>query len=319
MKLLLTICASLSFAFSCALQATNIPSGTVQLVVPLPAGGSVDVLARIVSLRLSEVWRQPVLVKNVPGHPTVSGAQVVANAEPDGRTFLVANASLAMNEALYRRLPYDALRSFTPISILARQHLVFVVHASSPVATIKDLVDSARGSAAPVTYATGGSGTLAHLAAELLKLVTSTNFAHVPAKSPANALDELVLKHVSYAIVALPRALPHVKSGQVRAIAVAGNGRASALPEVPTVSASVAGYTVSTWTGLLAPYGLSVPAVRKLNSDVQTVMRRPDMVELLGNLGYEPTSSTPDEFQNRLRADIERYSRIVFDAGMRLQ
>ncbi len=274
-------------------------------------------LARIVSSRLSEVWRQPVLVKNAPGHPTVSGTQVVASAEPDGRTFLVVNATLAINEALYRRLPYDALRSFTPISILARQHLVIVVPASSPVTTVRDLIDAARVARAPVAYATAGAGTLAHLAGEMLKLMTSVNFTHVPSRTVANALDELTTKHVSCAIVPLARVLPHVKSRQVRAIAVAGGDRATALPDVPTVGASVAGYDVSTWTGLLAPYGVSVPLVRKLNSDVQAVLRMPDMVELLASLGYEPTSSTPDAFQNRLRADIERYSRIVFDAGMR--
>jgi tripartite-type tricarboxylate transporter receptor subunit TctC len=317
-KLLLAVCASFSCAVSCALQAQNVPSGAVQLIVPFAAGGSSDVLARVVSSPLSEVWRQPVLVKNLPGHPSVSGAQVVASAEPDGRTFLVANASLAMNEARYRRLPYDALRSFTPISILVHQHLVFVVHSSSPIATITDLIGSARGAGAPVTYATAGAGTLAHLAGELLKLMTSTNFAHVPPKKAGTALDELMVKRVSCAILPLPRALPHVKSGQVRAIAVAGSGRASALPDVPTVGASVAGYGVSTWIGLLAPYGVSVPAVRQLSSDVQTVLRRPDMIELLVSLGYEPTLSTPDALQNRLRADIERYSRIVFDAGIRL-
>jgi tripartite-type tricarboxylate transporter receptor subunit TctC len=300
------------------LHAGDVPSGPVQLVVPFAPGGSVDVLARVVSLRLAEAWHQPVLVQNLPGHPARSGTQVVASAEPDGRTFLVANASLAMNEALHRRLPYDALRSFTPISILVRQHLVFVVHGSSRVTTIADLIESARSPAPPLTYATSGAGTLAHLAGELLKLMSSRNFVHVPSRTARTELDELMLKRVSYAIVPLPRALPHVKSGRVRAIAVAGSGRASALPEVPTVGATVAGYGVSTWIGLLAPYGMSVPAVRTLSADVQAVVRRPDMIELLASLGYEPTSSTPDAFQNRLRADIERYSRIVFDAGMRL-
>lgn len=316
-KLFVATCASLLFVASWPLHATDFPSGPVHLVVPFTAGGSSDVLARIVSSRLAEAWHQPVLVKNVAGHPAVSGTQVVASAEPDGRTFLVANATLAINEALYRRLPYDALRSFTPISILARQHLVVAVRASSPFGTMRDLVDSARGTRAPIAYATAGPGTLAHLAGEMLKLMTSANFTHLPSKTVANALDELTTKQVSCAIVPLPRVLPHVKRGQVRALAVAGGDRATVLPDVPTIGASVAGYDVSTWTGLLAPYGVSVPLVRKLNSDVQAVLRRADMIELLVSLGYEPTSSTPDAFQNRLRADIERYSRIVFDAGIR--
>jgi tripartite-type tricarboxylate transporter receptor subunit TctC len=308
---LLIACASFA-------RATDTPAARVQLVVPFAPGGSTDVLARIVSSRLADVWRQPVVVKNVPGHPTVSGTQLVAKAEPDGRTFLVVNATIAINEALYRRLPYDVLRSFTPISILARQHLVFVVHANAPVNTIVDLIDSAR-TGQPVTYATGGNGTLAHLSGELLKLMTSGSFTHVPSKSASHVLNEVMSREVSCAIVALPRALPYLKNGQLRALAVAGSDRASAIPDVPTIGASVAGYSVSTWTGLLAPYGVSVTLLRKLSSDVQTVMRRPDVVELLGSLGFEPRSSTPHDFQNRIRADIERYSRVVFDAGIRLQ
>jgi tripartite-type tricarboxylate transporter receptor subunit TctC len=286
--------------------------------VPFPAGGSTDVLARVVSSPLADLWRQPVLVKNLPGHPTVSGTQIVANAEPNGRTFLVANATLAINEALHRRLPYDALRSFAPISLLARQHLVFVVSAGSPINTTAHLIDRSRAGRAPVVYATAGNGSLSHLAGELLKLMTSGNFVHVPAGNPAAALDQVMAKHVSYAIVALPRALPYVKSGRLRALAIAGGNRATALPDVPTVAGAVAGYDISTWIGLLAPYGVSVPVVRKLNADVQLVMRKPDLIEILDGLGYEATSSTPHDFQNRLRADIERYSRIVFDAGIRI-
>jgi tripartite-type tricarboxylate transporter receptor subunit TctC len=301
-----------------AAHATEPAPSPIHLIVPFPAGGGTDVLARIVSSRLSEAWRQPTLVKNMPGHPSVAGTQVVAHAQPDGRTFLVANATLAINEALYRRLPYDALRSFAPISLLARQHLVFVVHASSPVHTVTQLLDSARARQGPVLYATAANGALPHLAGELLRLMTATGLVHVPSNSTAGALEQLVRGHVSYAIVPLPRALPHLKSGQLRAIAVAGNNRATALPDVPTVAASVAGYGISTWIGMLAPYGVSVPLVRRLNSDVQSVMRRPDVVELLDSLGYEPKSSTPHEFQNWIRADIERYTRIVFDAGIRI-
>ena len=319
MKLLLSTFALLFPVALWPVHAGDLPAEPMHLVVPFDAGGSTDILARVVSSRLAEVWRQPVLVKNIPGHPTVSGAQFVANAAPDGRTFLVVNAALAINEALYRRLPYDALRSFAPISLLGRQHLVFVVHPSSTINTSNDLIDAARSGQAPLTYATPAIGSLGHLAGELLKLMTAGKFVHVPSKNPANALHELLVKHVSCVIVALPRALPYVKSGQLRAIAVAGSSRATALPDVPTLGGSVAGYNISTWTGLLAPYGVSVPLVRTLSADVEAVMRRPDLVELLRSLGYEPSSSTPYDFQNRLRADIERYSRIVFEAGIRIQ
>jgi tripartite-type tricarboxylate transporter receptor subunit TctC len=318
-KPILSTCALLLLIGWAPVRAIEFPSAPVHLVVPSRAGGSTDVLARVVSLRLAEVWGQPVIVKNLPGHPSVSGTQVVANAQPDGRMLLVVNATLAMNEALYRRLPYDALRSFTPIGLLARQHLVLLVHPSSSVRTVTDLIESSRRGRARLSYATSGSGSLAHLAGELLKLMTAASFAHLPSRSTDHALEALVTQHVSCAIVALPRALPYLQSGRLRAIAVAGSGRSTAVPDVPTVGGSVAGYSLSTWIGLLAPYGMSVPLVRKLSSDTQAVMGRPDLAELLGGLGYEPRPGTPNDLQNRIRADIERYSRIVLDAGIRVQ
>jgi len=304
--------------FACAgdAYAGNFPERTVNLVVPSPAGGSTDVLARVLTSRLAEQWGQQVVVNNVAGNSSLSGTQAVAAAPPDGHTLLVANATLAINEALSRDLPYHALRSFAPVSLLAGQHLVLAVPGNSRIRGVGELIAEARSSPVALPYGTAPVGNLSHLAGELLKLMSSVNVVNAAPLKTQAVLDELMAGRLAYAIVPLPTALPLVKSGRVRALAVAGSNRATALPDVPTIGASIAGYAVSTWIGLLAPHGVSVKLVRKLNADMQAVMRRPEVIEILGSLGYEPRGSTVGDFDNRLRADIERYSRIVFDAGI---
>ena len=208
------------------------------------------------------------------------------------------------------------MRSFAPVSLLAGQHLVLAVQGSSTIYSVDELIAKARNSPAALLYGTAPIGSLSHLAGELLKLMSSANVVNAAPINTRAVLDELMANRLAYAIVPLPTTLPLVKSGRVRAIAVAGSNRATALPEVPTIGASIAGYGVSTWIGLLAPHGVSVKLVRKLNADMQAVMRRPDVIEMLGSLGYEPRGSSVGDFDNRLRADIERYSRVVFDAGI---
>jgi len=297
-------------------QARNFPERTVNLLVPFAAGGSTDVLARVLSSRLAEQWGQQVVVNNVGGDSSVSGTQAVATAPPDGHALLVANAALTINEALSRDLPYHALRSFAPISLLAGQHLVLAVQGSSTIYSVGELIEKARHSSTALAYGTAPIGSLSHLAGELLKLMSSARVVNAASINTHAVLEELMAARLSFAIVPLPTALPLIKSGRARAIAVAGSNRATALPDVPTIGASIAGYGVSTWIGVLAPHGISVKLVRELNADMQAIMRRPDVMEMLGNLGYEPRGSTVGDFDNRLRADIERYSRVVFEAGI---
>lgn len=310
------VLAVLALGYSALLSAAHFPQREVRVIVPFPAGGSTDVLTRHISGRLSRLWGVPVVVENIPGASSVSGTRAVAEAPPDGHTLLAANAALAMNEALARKLPYHALRSFAPISLLARQQLVLAVPAASHITTVAELIEAARGAPAKLVYGSSGSGSLGHLSGELLKLMTGTHSTYVPHKGARQALEQLAAKHLAYAIVPVPRALPYLRKRQIRAVAVAGTNRATALPDVPTIGATVAGYGISTWTGLLAPYGASVSLVRKINTDVQSVIRSEKLAAVLASLGYEVAGSSPGDFQNRLRADIERYSRIVFDSGM---
>ena len=295
--------------------AAAFPDKPVHLVVPYPAGGSSDVLARVLSARLAELWGQPVIVENMPGGGSVFGTHTVSKAAPDAHTLLAGNATLAINEALSQKLPYHALRDFAPISLTARQHTALIVQASSPFTTVRQFADAAR--AKPnLTYGSAGHGAVGHLAGELFKVMTAANITHVAYNGTRQAINELIANHVSCVMIALPAAMPYVKSGRLRVLALADARRAPMLPNVPTLGESVPGYEVESWYGVLAPYGVSVPLVRRMNADLNTVLNKPDFREQLLSLGYEATASTPGDFQSRLASDIERYSRITVAVGI---
>jgi tripartite-type tricarboxylate transporter receptor subunit TctC len=298
------------------------PNRTVTIVVPFPAGGSSDVLARVLSLRLAEYWGQDVVVENRAGGASVHGTQAVAQAPADGYTLLAANAALAINEALSRRLPYHAARDFAPISLVARQPLALVTRAGSPLTSVSALMHAARERPGQITYGSPGHGSVGHLAGELLKLVTGVNLVHVPSAGPRKLLlnlkDGVNLKdgELSVAFLGLPTAMPHVRSGHLRLLGVTGSRRAEAVADVPAIAETFPGFVVDNWIGIVAPYGVSVQLVRSINGSVTAIARRPEFRMQLSSLGYEAVGSTPGQFQSRISVDIERYSRIVAAAGI---
>jgi tripartite-type tricarboxylate transporter receptor subunit TctC len=297
-------------------SAASFPQKPVRLVVPYRAGGSSDIVARLLSLRLADTWGRAVTVENVPGTASVYGTREVANAVPDGHTLLVGNAVLAINEALLRKLPYHALRDFAPLSLTARQHLALVVNADGGFQSAAQITNAARAAPAAVSFGSAGQGAVGHLAGELFKVAAGVNLVHVAYSGSRQAIRELIANHVSCAIIALPAAMPQVQAGKLRVLGVTGNHRAAALPNVPTIAESMPGYEVDNWVGILAPYGAKATLVRKINADLNAVINNPDFKALLASLGYEAAGSTPGEFQGRLAADIERYSRVVAAAGI---
>jgi tripartite-type tricarboxylate transporter receptor subunit TctC len=309
-SLVLLLCAALPAV------AAGFPDRPVSLVVPYSAGGSSDIVARLLSLRLADLWGQPVLVENVPGTASVHGTRQVAKAPPDGHTLLAGSAALAINEALSRTLPYHALHDFAPISLVARQHVALVVNAGASFQGVAQLLEAARVRPGSVSYGSPGPGTIYHLAGELFSVVTGANVANVTYNGANQTIRELLAGHVSCAMVALPSAMPYVQAGRLRVLGVAGSQRAQALPEVPAIGETVQGYEVNNWTGILAPYGATVALVRKINADLNTVISRANFKAQLASLGYDADASTPGEFQNLLAADIERYARIVAAAGL---
>ena len=299
-----------------ASTAAAFPDKPIHFIVPYPEGGSSDVVARALAPRLAHVWAQPVIVENIPGGGTVFGTEHASKAAPDGHTLLAGNAALAINEVLSKKLPYHALHDFTPISLAAKQHIAVVVHASSPFMTMRQLSQAAHIKSSQVTYGSAGHGAVGHLAGELFKLMTLSNLTHVAHNGTRQAVTELLANHVSCAIVALPAVIPEVKSGKLRVLAVTDAKRAEILPNVPTVAETVPGYEIDNWLGVLAPYGLSVRLVRRINADIVKIVTSTEFKDELMSLGYQASASTPGEFQTRLAADIERYSGIIAAVGI---
>ena len=295
------------------------PDKPVRVVVPYGAGGSSDVVARLLSLRLIELWSQPVVIENVPGSASVFGTDSVARAAPDGHTLLTGNATLAINEAFARKLPYHALRDLTPIALVARHYTALIVSAGAPFQSVGQIIEAARGRHPPLSYGSAAQGSVSHLAGELLRHAASVSLVHVSYSKNAEAIQQLLANRVSCAMISLPLAMPYVKAGQVRVVGVTGSHRTQALPDVPTIGETVSGYEVNNWIGILAPYGVNVGLVRRINADLNSVTGRPRFQEMLTNLGYAPLSGTPGDFRTMLAADIERYSRMILAAGIALQ
>jgi tripartite-type tricarboxylate transporter receptor subunit TctC len=298
-------------------HATPFPGKPVTIIVPYPAGGSSDVLARVLSQRLAEQWGQDVLVDNRPGNDSVAGTQAAARAPADGHTLLAVNAALAINEALSRRLPYHALRDFVPISLIARQPVVLVTHAESSFASVAQLRDAAQERPGHLTYGSIGHGSVGHLAGELFKRAAGVSLAHVTYPGMRQGLKELKAGRITVAFVPLPVAMPHVRNGALRLVAIANSRRAEAFSEVPTIAETFPGFEIDNWIGLLAPYGVSVRRVRSIHATVTMIVGAHEFRMLMASLGYEAVGSTPGQFHDRLAADIERYSRAIHTVGIR--
>ena len=319
-RLRIAVTALLGFAWVGAAPAlAAFPDKPVRLVVPYRAGGSSDIVARLLSLRLTELWTQSIVIDNVPGSGSVFGTDSVARANPDGHTLLTGNATLAINEAFARKLPYHALRDLTPIGLVARQHMALVVSAAAPFHSVAQIIEAARGRQPALSYGSSAQGTVSHLAGELFRYAASLSLIHVGYSGHRESIQQLVANRVSCAMIPLPSAMPYVKARQVRVLALTGSQRAEALPDVPTIGETVAGYEVNNWIGILAPYGANVRLVRRINADLNSIILTPRFQEMLINLGYAPLSSTPGEFRTMLASDIERYSRVILAAGIALQ
>jgi len=295
----------------------DFPSRPVSLVVPFAAGGSSDIIARILSDRLGAGWGQPVVVENRPGAMSVVGTEFVAKAAPDGHTLLVTNVALVIHEALSRKLPYHALRDFAPVALVARQYTALVASPVFQVQNVAQLIDAAKARSGAIHFRSGGEGTVSHLAGSLFRIMAGINVQHVPGKGSARTLLEITTQPDAFAILGLPQVMPHVTAGRLRVLALTGVHRSSVLPDIPTVGETLPGYEVNNWVGLLAPYGISVPVVRKLYADLEELMRRPDFRDVLVRSGFDLENRSPGAFHTLLVSDIDRFVRIVGITGLR--
>jgi tripartite-type tricarboxylate transporter receptor subunit TctC len=295
------------------------PAKGVRVVVPQTPGGGTDLLARILSERLGPVFGVPLLVENRPGAGGIVGTEYVAKQAADGYTILVTTITHVTNASFFKKLPYEPIQDFEPVSLVATIPFVMAVNASSRVRSVKDLIESARAKPGTVTYASGGIGTQHHLAAELFRTMVGIEMTHVPYKGSAPAAAALVANEVTTSISAVNSLLPYVRAGKLRALAVASSTRTSIMPDVPTIAEAVPlpGYAFDIWYGVLAPTRTPRSIVDRLNGEINKVVRNPQVnKDRMNPVGLDGVGTTPEQFMEVMRADIPRYLKIAKDANI---
>jgi len=294
------------------------PSKPVRLIVPFPPGGPADVLGRALAKGLSDRWGQPVLVDNKPGGATVIAAVEAARAAPDGYTlFLPIDSTLTMNPALFSRLPYDPVRDFAPISLLAIQPLVLVANDTTPARTVAQLIEQAKAAPGRINFGSGTIGT--QLAGEMFNRAAGVRLTHVPYKGGAEVAKALIGGEIQVSFDGIAANLPHIRSGRLRALATTGPERAAALPDVPTLNElGLKGYEARVWLGLMAPARTPRGIVDQVQADAKAVMMRPDVRQLIEPLGFEAIASTPEAFVQRMRTDSARFGPLIRELGLKL-
>lgn len=302
-----------------AAASQDYPAKSLHVIVPWPPGGSSDTAARLVGQKLTERWSREVIVENRPGAGTTIGNALVAKAPADGYTVLVTASTLVISTFIYANLPYDVERDFAPVTLLATAPSVLVVHPSLPAASVAQLIALAKQRPGQITYASGGSGTSDHIAAELFKSMAGVDLTHVPYKGAAPALTDVVAGNVKVMFSITITALPHVKSGRLKPLAVTGQQRSSLLPDVPTVAeAGVPGYHFETWIGAFVPAGTPREVVAKLNREMASIVRLPDVQARLRGMGAEPVGSTSDEFRRQIGSELSTLGKLVKSIGMKV-
>ena len=299
--------------------AQTFPSRPVKIIVPFPPGGSADAAARIVAEKTSEEWKQPVLVENKPGAGTTIAAAFVAGSAPDGYVlYLTGPISHAVSAALYKNPGYDAVSSFAAVARVASAPFILVVHPSVKANSVRELIELARARPGALTYASSGSGAAPHLAAEMLASMTGTKFVHVPFKGTAPALVALLGGQVDFQIADVA-AIPHVRAGKLRALAVTTARPSALVPGVPSVAESgVPGFDVPSATGILAPAGTPREVVAKINSAINRALATGEVRQRLNAQGFEPAPETPEEFAAFLASEVRKYARVIQEAGVRI-
>ncbi len=295
------------------------PTGPVRIIVPFPAGGGVDTTGRLVGQRLAEALGKPFLIDNRPGANGMIGSEIVAKSPKDGYTLMVNGANVVTTPSLYRKVTYDPIKDFEPISLLSLAPNVLVVHPSVPAKSVKELVALAKTHPGQVNFAGSGSGSTPHLAAELFNTLANVKMVHVPYRGTSPAIVGLMSGEASVMFMPTTNAVQLVKSGKLRALAVTSRVRISALPALPTVAESgIKGYESSQWYGMLAPAGTPVEILNVLNSHVMNIMQAPDMKQRMIDSGSVAVGSTREAFASHLKTEFEKWARVIKQSGARV-
>lgn len=314
---LVAICTAL-FSGVPAAAADQYPQRPVRLIIPYPPGGAGDIVGRLLGNSLSAAMGQQFVSDNRGGGGQIIATQISANAAPDGYTLFLASATHSINPALRNKLPYDTLRDFAPITLVAESPLVFVVHPALKATSIKELIALAKTQPGRINYASSGPGTGGHMSVELLKSLTGIDLVHIPYKGAGPALVDVVAGQVQMICTSPLPAMPHVKTGRLRALAMTSLKRAPAYPEVPTVAETVPGYQSTLWYALLAPAGTAQAIVKKVHDETVKALAAPQMREQLQGLGATPVGNSPQELQKFIGDEIAMWTRLVKQANIKL-
>lgn len=313
--------AAFAAAVAAPAFAQNYPTKTIRIVIAQAPGSATDVISRIVGNRLGEALGQSMVVDARPGAGGVLGTEIAARAPADGYTLFMGNNSThGSNPALYSKLPYDAIKDFSPIILVVATPYVLNVHPSLPVKTVKELIVFAKARPGQINYASAGNGSTHHFCGELLKSLAGIDIVHVPYKGSTPGLTALVAGEVTMMFSNVDNSQPHIKSGRMRALAVTSGKRATPLPEVPTMEeAGVRDFQVLSWFGLLAPAGTPAAVITRVNTETVKVLARPDVSAALAAQGMDVMSGTPDQFANHIKSEIARMTKIAATAGIKAE
>ncbi|HYH42739.1 MAG TPA: tripartite tricarboxylate transporter substrate binding protein [Burkholderiales bacterium] len=296
------------------------PERPVRLVVPFPPGGVNDIVSRLIANQLNVLWSRPVIIDNRGGAGGNIGAEIAAKANPDGYTLFIVSSSITSNVALYQKLPFDLRRDFAPVSTLVSGAYALVVNPSVPSASVQELIQLAKAQPRTLNFSSFGQGSSAHLVAELFKRMAGIELTHVPYKGGAPAMAAVVGGEVQMTFSNLSVALPQVKAGKLKALAVTSLKRQDALPNVPSLDeAGLKGYDATAWVGLLAPVRTQRDVISKLNRDVRAVLSEPELRRQLESRGLEAFPGTTDQLAKHMGAEIERWGKVIRDAGVKLE
>jgi tripartite-type tricarboxylate transporter receptor subunit TctC len=302
-----------------AISAETYPVRPVRMVVGFPPGGAADILARIIGNKLFETWGQNVIIDNRPGAGSTLGAEIAARAAPDGYTLMFVSSSYAASAGLYRKLSYDPVEAFSPISLVASTPQILLASPSVSAKSLGEVLALAKASPGKFNYGSAGNGSTTHLAGELLWSMAGVKMTHVPYKGGGPALIDTIAGHIQYMFFTLPPALPHVRAGRVKAIAVTSLKRSPALPDVQAAAEVVPGYEATNWYAVLAPVGVSKAIVDRIVSGVREAVKDPAVMKAITNAGADPLGGPPNELSRYLRAEITKWSRVIKEAGVPLQ
>jgi tripartite-type tricarboxylate transporter receptor subunit TctC len=306
-------------AWPSCIMAEDYPTRLVRIVVPQTAGGATDTFARTIGQKLSEHWKQPVVIENRAGAGGVIGTESVAKAPADGYTLLVTyEGSQAINPSLYENLPFDSIKDFTPIGTIATTPFLLIVGPKVEAKTFQEFLALARANPGKLNYGSAGNGSVNHLLGEMLQVEAGIRITHVPYKGAPQAISDVIGGHIDSAFASAPSVIASVNQGLVRALAISSGKRAAISPDTPTIAeGGVKNFDVNPWWGILGPAGLPPSIVSKINADLAVILKDPDTLEVLAKQGGTPFVSSPDEFRNLLARDIEKWAKTIKAAGIK--